>query len=525
MIALLLLLFQGCIENDVPYPTIVPGIKSIKVDGAGAVEVNSATSSINVVLPETVDICNVVVSEAVFTEEMTTCSPSLTGRWDLSSPRQFVLTTYQDYRWTIRATQDVERYFTVKGQVGGTVIDAVNRRVVVYVTPSVPLSNVTVLSCKLGPAGCTYSEDVLSLHDFRQGRSISVTSFGRSEQWDIFMETREASVSFTSVDAWSRVVWVKAEGIDGQEMGFRYRKAADAQWTELDSRAVSVEGGSFSACIEDLDSGTQYECVAFSGSSVSQVSKFTTGPETPLPNGGFEVFSNDESSKYQSWFSKTHALWNTKWWDSGNVASTTVGEGGIICCPDNGDKAEGKTSARLNSRYVVVKFAAGNLFSGEFAELVGTSGGIVNFGRPFTERPRALCFKMKYQCGTIDYVNGYPDGAPVAKGDPDRCQVFIALGDWDYRKFGGTPDSPVQVNTTKKETFFDPRSEGVIAYGTIIRGSSTDGWINVRIPLEYVSTSRVPSHIIISCASSMLGDYFTGSSSSTLWLDAMQLEY
>lgn len=523
--ACLLPLLPGCIKNDVPYPTVIPGIMSIRVEDASSVEVSSVDRTVSVIFPETADICNVSVSEVTFTEEMTVCEPSLTGSWDLSSPKQFVLSTYQDYVWTLSATQDVERYFTVIGQVGSSVIDAVNHRVVVYVAPSVSASNVTVLSCKLGPVGCGYSEDMLSAHDFLNGRTVTVTSFGRSEEWTVYMETREASVSFASVDAWTRVAWLKAEGVAGQAMGFRFRKASDKEWTAVPQDAVSVDGGSFSACMDGLEPTTEYECVAYSGTSDSEVRSFTTGAEAQLPNPGFEVFSNDESSKFQSWFDVTHSLWNSKWWDSGNVASTTVGESGIICCPDTQDKAEGKASARLNSRYVVVKFAAGNLFSGEFAELVGTSGGIVNFGRPFTERPRALRFKMKYKCGKVDYVNGYPDGEPVSIGDNDRCQVFIALGDWDYHKFGGTPDSPVQVNTTRKETFFDSRSEGVIAYGSFIRDSGTDGWMDVRIPLEYQSVSRVPSHIIISCASSMLGDYFTGSSASTLWIDAMTLEY
>jgi hypothetical protein len=99
------------------------------------------------------------------------------------------------------------------------------------------------------------------------------------------------------------------------------------------------------------------------------------------------------------------------------------------------------------------------------------------------------------------------------------------VGDWDYRKFGGTPESPVQVNTTDRSTFFDPQSEGVIGYGSHILYDSTDGWQRVEIPIDYTSTSRKPTHIIVSCASSMLGDYFTGSSESKLWVDGMELVY
>ena len=61
--------------------------------------------------------------------------------------------------------------------------------------------------------------------------------------------------------------------------------------------------------------------------------------------------------------------------------------------------------------------------------------------------------------------------------------------------------------------------------GAYTSDKSTDGWIKVEIPIEYTSKSRKPTHIIVSCASSMLGDYFTGSTDSKLWIDDVQLEY
>ena len=186
---------------------------------------------------------------------------------------------------------------------------------------------------------------------------------------------------------------------------------------------------------------------------------------------------------------------------------------------------DGRYSARLESEWVIIKFAAGNIFVGEFVRVVGTSGGVINFGRPFEQRPRMLSLWLKYEGGIINRVDRVPDNDPVKEGDPDRCQVFVAVGDWDYRKYGGTPDCPVQVNTLEPSTYFNPKSEAVIGYGCYVSNKSTDGWIKVEIPIEYVSTSRKPTHIIVSCAASMLGDYFTGSDQSTLWVDGMELHY
>ena len=102
--------------------------------------------------------------------------------------------------------------------------------------------------------------------------------------------------------------------------------------------------------------------------------------------------------------------------------------------------------------------------------------------------------------------------------------MWVALGTWDCRKYGGTESCPVEVNTTDKSSFFDPAGQDVIAYGRFVTDHDME-WTKVEIPLEYVSTSRRPTHIIVSCAASMLGDYFTGSPDSILWIDDMRLEY
>ncbi len=524
--ALAVLLTVSCIENDLPYPTVVPKFTSISAIGADTVNVDAATNTVKVVLREETDIRKVTVSNVAFDVSEVRMEPNLNGTFDLSAPMKFTLTTYQDYDWTMTAVQPIEYFFTVGKQVGETTVDDVNHRVVTKVSKGTDLSKIQVLTYKLGPRNISsYSQDLYTVTDFTEPVVVDVTTRNEVSRWTIFIEESDISVELQSVDAWSRVAWLKAEGVAGRENGFRYRKAGNSSWIDVPAGQIVISGGTFSTCIDNLEPLSAYECIAYSGEDKSDIHTFTTEGEQQLPNGNFEIYSNAESDKYYSWWDTRQSICNSKWWDSGNQGSTMVGGSAAICSPDTRDKAEGNTSARLNSRYVVIKFAAGNLFCGEFAGLEGISGGKVNFGRPFTLRPRKLVLKLKYQPGTIDYINGYPDGQPVAKGDPDCCQIFVALGDWDYKKYGGTPDSPVQVNTTKKETFFNPKGENVIGYGTYITDKNTNGWIEVEIPIEYTSTSRVPTHIIISCASSMLGDYFTGSSSSILWLDDMRLEY
>lgn len=521
-----LLVPASCVENDLPYPVVVPIIEKIEIDGALGVEIDQMNCEVRVNLAEQTDISNVWVRSVAFKDKITTVSPSITGIQDLSSKKRFVLHTYADYVWHLIGQQTIERYFTVAGQVGETIIDDVNRRVIAYVTKNTDLKKIQVLSVKLGAADVAeYSEDLMRRTDFSEMVEVFVTTHDVREAWHIFIERKDVQMEFKTLVPWTRVAWLAASGVAGQQNGFCYRKTGTDEWAEVPQSQIKQEGGSFSCCVEGLEPETDYDCYAYSGSLKSEVRNFRTEGVMQLPNAGFEIYSNAESSNYLSWYDPSGSTAPNKWWDSGNVGSTSVGASGVICSPDNECFAEGRTSARLNSRYVVVKFAAGNLFSGEFAGLVGTSGGKVNFGRPFTLRPRKLTLMLKYDCGKIDNIGEYPAGDPVAKGDPDRCQVFVALGDWDYRKYGGSKECPVQVNTTQKETLFNPKSEAVIAYGSYVSSETVPEWTKIEIPLEYNAVDRKPTHIIVSCAASMLGDYFTGSSSSVLWLDDMKLEY
>ena len=63
------------------------------------------------------------------------------------------------------------------------------------------------------------------------------------------------------------------------------------------------------------------------------------------------------------------------------------------------------------------------------------------------------------------------------------------------------------------------------AYGELVKGESVNSWTTEEIRLKYKDTNRRPTHIIISCSSSKLGDYLTGSYNSILWVDNFELVY
>lgn len=525
-LSMLAMLVTSCVVNDLPYPLVVPSISSIEVEDALSVNVDSDKRTVSVVLDEQADLARVRVKSATYSEEITVSEPEIVAVHDLTAPLRFTLKTYQDYSWTLSATRPVERWFNVSGQVGSSIIDDVNRRAVAYVQMNVDLSKVEVTALKLGPRDITTLVPEMSqMHDFTGGVEVKVNWSGKSETWHLYVEQTATVVEMKSVSPWTRVAWLSASGVAERQNGFRFRRKGSQDWTE--AKDVKSEGGDFSCCIEGLDPETAYECIAYSGDDVTSVEEFVTDPEQQLPNAGFESFSHAESANYFSWFDPASAFptTQTKWWDSGNIGSTTVGSSYAIAVPDAADRKEGNASACLISRNVIIKFAAGNTFSGEFVGLIGTQGGIINFGRPFGLRPRAMKLWMKYECGVVDCIGTVPDGENVKNGDADRCQLWVAVGDWDYHKYGGTSQCPVQVNTTDKSTLFRPDTEAVIGYGALISNKSTDGWVEVEIPIEYNSVTRKPTHIIVSFASSLLGDYFTGSSTSKLWVDDIRLIY
>ena len=318
-------------------------------------------------------------------------------------------------------------------------------------------------------------------------------------------------------------------------------------WSAASRVAATGSDGVFNGVITGLTPATDYSYRLVVKSlktgeeiTIDSVSELTTDVAPAVPNGSFEDYSNTESSKYPSFFNPASSVVanQTKWWDSGNAGSGDFGY--TICAVDTSDYKDGSTAARLQSDYAVVKFAAGNLFSGQFGQVIGTSGGTVYFGRPFVGRPSKLRFWIKY---STDLVNR-TENKKITKNDYDIGQVKVALGTWTPSKYGGTEQSPILINTTDTSTFVDFDTDpATIAYGDMqitgaasasdytanINGVTTTEdwtqWHQIELDLVYRDLTTTPTHIIISCAASKWGDYFEGCDSSKMWVDGFELVY
>ena len=89
----------------------------------------------------------------------------------------------------------------------------------------------------------------------------------------------------------------------------------------------------------------------------------------------------------------------------------------------------------------------------------------------------------------------------------------------------GSDSCPVSIDTRDVKTFFNPKGEDVIGYGEYIFKESVGEWTQITIPIEYTSTDKKPTHIMVVCSASRWGDYFIGSAQSIMWVDDFELLY
>ena len=361
------------------------------------------------------------------------------------------------------------------------------------------------------------------------------------------VSTGLASSSVYEIWAARATVYADVDPIDNEGKSVQFSYSSNGRdWMFADG--VNYTEGAWKAVLTRLTPSTEYTYrLIIDGEQVGDEKTFTTESAPQVPNGEFNYFSKVSGKEYYKFYDPSCGVaeGQTMFWGSGNGEGkegvSGSGDKGIyITTIDSpGSDGEGYCVLAQTSQMIGI-LAAGNLFTGQFAGLVGTEGGKVNFGRPWTSRPTALKISCKYTTGKMDIVSGSPDGVALVKNETYDCaEIKFAIGNWDYKKYGGTLTSPVHVNTTEPEKFFDYDSDpSTIAYGNLLIhhdgytykdeakvSGNTSGWVDYTIPLDYKNYNAYPTHIIISCAASRYGDYFSGCSSSKLWIDAVELIY
>lgn len=528
MLLLLAAVLCGCIKNDIPFARIPLSITALKVEGQiGTTSFSEKDRTATVTLAETVNPKKVKIDSIGYTDKAVAALSS-GDVIDLTNDVEVTLSLYQDYVWKIMRNQPIERRLTVSNQVGNAVFDEDKRLVTINITKSASLRDVELVDLKLGPTGAAYNGSTEGLPAVSWNRyanyaetTIHVTySDFIDEEWTVKVYNSDSDVLTERADGWVNVAWMYGAGVAGTECGFEYREAGAENWIAVPKEYVTVNGGQFYARVPHLKANTTYECRAFSDGQRAKEVQFSTVDMGSFPNMGFEDWHKSEKSVICPW-----AKDGSKFWDTGNHGSAIVGEKNVTTnVKDIRPGSTGKYAACLSSQNILgVKFAAGNLFVGEYKKTQGTNG-ILGFGREFVSYPTALKGWFKYKTAPITEVS---KGYEKLKNQPDTCIVWVALGDWELTQNAETGQkTAVEIRTDNNNNgkYFDKNDPHVIAYGEMTCGEDVNEYKSFEVKLDYRATNRVPTSLLIVCSASKYGDYFTGGE-CVMWIDDFSLVY
>lgn len=350
-------------------------------------------------------------------------------------------------------------------------------------------------------------------------------------------------------DLWANTATVTAANVpDGGSVQYRVKGAAD--WTD----AVLVEGSKYRLApvyetsknaagldVHTIKAGTgvfaatTYEVrIAKDGQAVDS-KEFATAVGDKIPNGDMSGWSKKQMTTDGKTFwpiTYPNAEGNSVWDSGNNMFLEQYNDDGTptiftpLCRQDETEPGTARLQARMVLDFV---FAPGNMFTGDF-NYSGFSG-TVNFGKPYawTARPRALKVRYKAQIGKIDKVGSYdPDGASY-QDKQDCARIFVAVVNWKAQH-------GVTSGMTEPAGMWDPAvktslDEGaILGYGDLVITQTATGWVEATLPFNWyakdaANPASAPFSLVISCATSMRGDYLTGCSTNTMQVDDFEWVY
>lgn len=526
----------GCdIENDIPYPIVDGAITAFEVEGqcdangaaGGTSTIDNAKREVSLYVDDTADLRNIKLKRIEVTNDAEVL-PASHSVMDLSRDLELTLRTYQDYVWTIKATQLIKREIEVEGQIGNAVIDDFSRIVIIYVSSKTNVSALKVTKFSLGGQHGTVYPDPTKTATFNFSDELrffvkEACAPDVIKEWRVFVyQTEEAlqpSASARTSDMGTTVIsGVRPNGVVPE---IKYKEAAASSWITVPDILVQFPSSTtYQAELDGLKSDVKYlYSVSFGSQSPMEGEFYFQGEQ--LPNADFEQWSKS-GKLYMPW-----AEGGTSFWDTGNRGATTVGDSNST--PTEDTPSGSGFACNLLSKYIVLKFAAGNIFTGTYLETDGTNG-VLSFGRPFGSRPSKMSFDYKYHPEKINKIGD--SSMDYLKGRPDSCQVYIALADWDGDVYNGRTAEyrgktfPFIVRTRPSERHLidlenDPN---IIAYARMVKGEDVGTWTHETLKLKYRS-DRTPKWIVVVATPSKFGDYFTGGDGSLLNVDNVKLIY
>lgn len=544
MLALTACILTSCaIENDIPYPIIEASIESMTVEGQRgadqntftAATINKSARTVTLYVNDGVDLSHLQILSLKTTTgaELVVDDPNVCEDYskfptsgfasldsiplssnthvNFSQPVTFTLRTYQDYQWKVTVNQIIQRDIEIDGMTD-YVIDTTTRTVIIYVDPEIDRTNLNVKKLNLGGEYGRVSPDPTLQKDYSKPSTFNVSCSWEeySYEWTVYVypDSGESSSSSTEAFAMTTRATVNGKIQSGKTPVVEYRKESETSWITVPSANVNVSSNTFSATLTGLSASTTYKYRINVDGSIGSEQSFTTATATPLENGSFDEWSSEAAANGTLW-----QPWSTSsFWDTGNRGATTIADSNSVPTSETYN-GSGK-AASLETKWVVMKLASGNIFTGSYVRTDGTNG-VLSFGREFKSFPSKLRINYKYTSATIDKIG--EDALEYLKGRPDSCHIYIALADWNQ---------PLEIRTRPSERqLFDKNDSHVIAYAEYISGNSDSQYQQKDLVLNYRYTNRTPKYILIVASASKYGDYFTGGVGSKLLVDNFELIY
>ena len=220
----------------------------------------------------------------------------------------------------------------------------------------------------------------------------------------------------------------------------------------------------------------------------------------------------------------------TTWWGSG---SNTAFGMDITLCSYN----EAYQGAYLKTKngILLVKIAPGNLFTGKFYKGPYDTKGVVYFGQPYewTKRPSGV--KVKYDAKTGN-VNSKYKISKIENGQPDYARIFVAIVDWEKTRdvTSGAMETP--TGCWEPETMTDTSNDSygggkIIAYASLwisqaeLKGSFNEQILPFNWYAEDVNPANAKYSLVISCATSVYGDYLNGYDQAEMYVGDFEWTY
>lgn len=537
------ILTSCAIENDIPYPIIEASIESMTVEGQRgadqntftAATINKSARTVTLYVNDGVDLSRLQILSLKTTTgaELVVDDPNVCEDYskfptsgfasldsiplssnthvNFSQPVTFTLRTYQDYQWKVTVNQIIQRDIEIDGMTD-YVIDTTTRTVIIYVDPETDRTNLNVKKLNLGGEYGRVSPDPTLQKNYSKPSTFNVSCSWEeySYEWTVYVypDSGESSSSSTEAFAMTTRATVNGKIQSGKTPVVEYRKESETSWITVPSANVNVSSNTFSATLTGLSASTTYKYRINVDGSIGSEQSFTTATATPLENGSFDEWSSEAAANGTLW-----QPWSTSsFWDTGNRGATTIADSNSVPTSETCN-GSGK-AASLETKWVVMKLASGNIFTGSYVRTDGTNG-VLSFGREFKSFPSKLRINYKYTSATIDKIG--EDALEYLKGRPDSCHIYIALTDWNQ---------PLEIRTRPSERqLFDKNDSHVIAYAEYISGNSDSQYQQKDLVLNYRYTNRTPKYILIVASASKYGDYFTGGVGSKLLVDNFELIY